>query len=294
MPPNKLSRNAVATKRELSIMNNNFIDKTVIITGASAGVGAATARTFAHLGANLVLVARGQTALDKITEELARITSVINIAMDINDPTANESLLVKAAQVFGSVDVLINNAGFHQRGEVESNHANDLAKMVDVNLRAPIQLSCLILPYLRKAGGGAIVNVGSLAGRTPLQGAATYAATKAGLRAFTYSLADELKGTGIYVGVVSPGPIDTGFIMSEIDQVEDIVFSQAMSSAQQVADAIVSIARGEATEISLPRASGWLTTVSYLFPTLRRVLRPALYRKGRKAKEQYKQGNTKP
>ena len=275
-------------------MNNDFKNKTVIITGASAGVGAATARTFAHLGANLVLVARGQAALDIITEELASLTSVINIAMDINDATANENLLIKAAQTFGSVDVLVNNAGFHQRGEVERNQANDLAKMVDVNLRAPIQLSCLMLPYLRKAGGGAIVNVGSLAGRTPLQGAATYAATKAGLRAFTYSLADELQGTEIYVGVVSPGPIDTGFIMSEIDKVEDIVFSQPMSSAQQVADAIVSVARGEAIEISLPRASGWLTTVSYLFPKLRRALRPALYRKGRKAKEQYKQRNAKP
>ena len=275
-------------------MNNDFKGKTVIITGASAGVGAATARTFAHLGANLVLVARGQTALDKITEELSAITSVINIAMDINDAVANENLLIKAAQAFGSVDVLVNNAGFHQRGEVASNQANDLAKMVDINLRAPIQLSCLMLPYLRKAGGGAIVNVGSLAGRTPLQGAATYAATKAGLRAFSYSLADELKASGIFVGLVLLGPIDTGFIMLEIDQVEDIVFLQPMSSAQQGADAIVSVARGEEIEISLPRASGWLTTVSYLFPTLRRALRPALYRKGRKAKEQYKLRNTKP
>jgi len=275
-------------------MNNEFNGKTVIITGASAGVGAATARTFAHLGANLVLVARGQAALDVITDELAKLTSVINIAMDINDPKANETLLITAAKTFGSVDVLVNNAGFHQRGDVEKNQAADLAKMVDVNLRAPIQLSTLMLPYLRKAGGGAIVNVGSLAGRTPLQGAATYAATKAGLRAFTYSLADELKGTGIYIGVVSPGPIDTGFIMSEIDQVEDIVFSQPMSSAQQVADAIVSCARGEAVEISLPRSSGWLTTVSYLFPALRRALRPKLYSKGRKAKAQYKQRNTKP
>jgi|TARA_B110000438_G_C15811176_1_gene649725 short-subunit dehydrogenase len=274
-------------------MNSDFNNKTVIITGASAGVGAATARTFANLGANLVLVARGQVALDKITEELASITSVINIAMDINDASANESLLIKAAQAFGTVDVLINNAGFHQRGEVALNQANDLTKMVDINLRAPIQLSCLMLPYLQKAGGGAIVNVGSLAGRTPLQGAATYAATKAGLRAFTYSLADELQNTGIYVGLVSPGPIDTGFIMSEIDQVEDIVFSQPMSSAQQVAYAIVSVARGEKTEISLPKISGWLTTVSYLFPKLRRALRPALYRKGRKMKEQYKQHNTK-
>jgi len=272
-------------------MSSDFKGKTVIITGASAGVGAATARTFANLGANLVLVARGQVALDTITDELAKITSVINVAMDINNPEANEALLETAAQAFGSVDVLVNNAGFHQRGDVMRNQAADLAQMVDVNLRAPIQLSALMLPYLQKAGGGAIVNVGSLAGRTPLQGAATYAATKAGLRAFTYSLSDELKGDNINVGVVSPGPIDTGFIMSEIDQVEDIVFSQPMSSAQQVADAIVSCARGEAVEISLPRASGWLTTVAYLFPSLRKALRPALYRKGRKAKEQYKQRN---
>ena len=272
-------------------MSSDFKGKTVIITGASAGVGAATARTFANLGANLVLVARGQVALDVITDELAKITSVINIAMDINNPEANEALLETAAQAFGSVDVLVNNAGFHQRGDVKRNQATDLAQMVDVNLRAPIQLSALMLPYLQKAGGGAIVNVGSLAGRTPLQGAATYAATKAGLRAFTYSLSYELKDDNINVGVVSPGPIDTGFIMSEIDEVEDIVFSQPMSSAQQVADAIVSCARGEAVEISLPRASGWLTTVSYLFPSLRKALRPALYRKGRKAKEQYKQRN---
>jgi short-subunit dehydrogenase len=272
-------------------MNNDFKDKTVIITGASAGVGAAAARTFARLGANLVLVARGQAALDIITDELSQITSVVNVAMNINNPAANETLLETAAQKFGSVDVLVNNAGFHQRGNVERNQAADLAQMVDVNLRAPIQLSALMLPYLLEAGGGAIVNVGSLAGRTPLQGAATYAATKAGLRAFTYSLSDELKDKNINVGVVSPGPIDTGFIMSEIDQVEDIVFSQPMSSAQQVADAIVSCACGDSVEISLPRASGWLTTISYLFPSLRRALRPALYRKGRKAKEQYKQRN---
>ncbi len=273
-------------------MNGNFNGKTVIITGASAGVGAATAKAFARLGANLVLVARGQKGLDTIAKELEKCTSVLTVAMDINDANANEELLLKAFQKFGSIDVLINNAGFHQRGDVELNQADKLAQMVDVNLRAPIQLSTLVLPYMRKAQGGAIVNVGSLAGRTPLQGAATYAATKAGLRAFTYSLSDELEGSNINVGIVSPGPIDTGFIMSEIDLVEDIVFSQPMSSAQQVADAIISCALGEAVEISLPKASGWLTTISYLFPTLRRVLRPALYRKGRKAKEKYKNINS--
>jgi len=268
--------------------HKNFDNKTVIITGASAGVGAATARAFAQCGANLVLVARGQQALTEIEHELSSKTKILTIAMDVADAESCRNLIMKVKEHFGELHVLINNAGYHQRGNVADNHACDLAKMVDVNLRAPIDLTTLILPYLQAAGGGAIVNVGSLAGRTPLQGAATYAATKAGLRAFTYSLADELRHTGIYVGLVSPGPIDTGFIMSNMDEVEDIVFSQPLSTAEQVADAILQVASGKQVEIVLPSSSGWLTTVSYLLPRLRRLLRPMLYKKGRKAKEHYR------
>ena len=101
-------------------------------------------------------------------------------------------------------------------------------------------------------------------------------------------MSDELKEAGINVGVVSPGPVDTGFIMTEIDLVEDIVFSQPMSTAEQVADAVLAVAQGEKVEITLPSFSGKLTTMSYLFPALRRKLRPALYKKGRKNKEKYR------
>lgn len=97
-----------------------------------------------------------------------------------------------------------------------------------------------------------------------------------------------MRGTGINVGLVSPGPIDTGFIMTEIDKVEDIVFSQPLSTAEQVAEAIIVVATGQQVEISMPKASGWLTMISYLFPGLRRALRPSLYEKGRKAKEIYR------
>lgn len=272
-------------------MTTYFQGKTVIITGASAGVGAETARAFAKLSANLVLIARGQTALDQMSQELSTKTSVLTIAMDVSSSVDCQNMLVSAEQKFGEIHYLINNAGYHKRGEVENNSSEQLAKMVDINLRAPIELTALVLPYIRrsiaKGGLGGIVNVGSLAGRTPLQGAATYSATKSGLRAFSYALADELKGSGISVGLVSPGPINTGFIMSEIDEVEDIVFSQPMSSPQQVTDAIISVARGDKVEISLPKLSGWLTTISYLSPALRRFLRPYLYEKGRKAKECY-------
>ena len=269
-------------------MNKRFSGKTIIITGASAGVGAACARAFATQKANLVLVARGQQGLDIIEEELSAQTKVLTVAMDVSNVEQCLALLVKAEEEFGTVDVLVNNAGMHSRGDLETVDPADVGAMVDINIRAPLVLSCAAIPYLRRAGGGGIVMVGSLAGMAPLQGAATYSGTKAGLRAFAYALADEMRGTRIHVGVVSPGPIDTGFIMDEIDKVEDIVFSQPMSSPGDVADAVLSLAVGDKLEIPMPAASGKLTNLGYLFPRLRRYLRPKLYAKGRKNKDKYR------
>ena len=269
-------------------MSHLFEGKTIIITGASAGVGAACARAFARHKANLVLCARGQAGLDKISEELSSQCSLLTVAMDVSDTDQCLALLTKAEDEFGRVDVLINNAGMHHRGDLEKVKPIDVGSMVDINLRAPLILSCAAIPFIKKSDGGAIVMVGSLAGMAPLQGAATYSATKAGLRAFAYALADELKDSEINVGVVSPGPIDTGFIMSEIDVVEDIVFSQPMSSADGVADAVLSIAKGDKVEIAMPAASGRLVMLSYLFPALRRFMRPSLYAKGRKNKDKYR------
>ena len=193
-----------------------FNNKTVIITGGSEGVGAAAARSFAEAGANLMLVARDKKKLDAIAEELRSKTKVEVFAMDVSDAEACVDVLKKAAFEFGRVDVLVNNAGYHKRGNVENVDAADLGKMIDVNLKAPIMLSRIALPYIREAGGGAIINVGSLAGRAPIPGSVGYAASKAGLRSFTYGLGIELAGSGIKVAVVSPGPIDTGFIMADI------------------------------------------------------------------------------
>ena len=142
-----------------------FKDKTVIITGGSQGVGAATARKFAAAGANLMLVARGKRKLETIAEELRDKTRVEIFAMDVSDAEACVDLFKKTEFEFGRVDILVNNAGYHQRGPAESVDAGDLGKMIDVNLKAPIVLSRIALPYLREAGGGAIINVGSLAGR---------------------------------------------------------------------------------------------------------------------------------
>ena len=269
-------------------MVKSFENKTVVITGASAGVGAACARLFAGHKAKLVLVARGEAALNTIADELRSQCEVLTVVMNVASNEDCLTLLEKAEAAFGAVHVIINNAGMHARGDLKTISPMDVAAMVDINMRAPLLLSCAAIPYLLRAGEGAIVNVGSLAGRAPLQGAATYSATKAGLRAFSYALADELRDSGISVGSVSPGPIDTGFIMDEIDAVEDIVFSQPMSTAEQVAEGILAVATGQEIEVVLPAASAKLTHISYLFPKLRRRLRPKLYEQGRKNKEKYR------
>ncbi len=265
-----------------------FNDKTVIITGGSAGVGAAAARKFADAGANLMLVARGKKKLDAIAEELRSKTRVEIFAMDVADPNACVDLFKKAEFEFGRVDVLVNNAGYHQRGPAESVDAADLGRMIDVNLKAPIVLSRIAIPYLREAGGGAIINVGSLAGRLPVPNSATYSASKSGLRAFSYAMFEELRGSGIKIAVVSPGPIDTGFIMSDIDNVSDLTFSQPISTADEVAQVILDLCGNSQCEKSMPAISGVLTTISYLMPWLARLMRPVFENKGASVKRKLK------
>lgn len=267
-------------------MNEAFKDKTVVITGGSAGVGAATAHKFANAGANLLLVARGKKKLDRVAEELRAKTRVEVMVMDVADTDACINLFKKAEFEFGQIDVLINNAGCHERGPVETVAADDLKNMIDVNLRAPIILSRLVLPYLRTVGSGAIINVASLAGQTPVPGAAAYSASKFGLRAFTFALAEELRDTSIKVAAVSPGPIDTGFIMANIDNVTDLTFSQPISTADEVADEIMKLCINGKRERSMPPVSGLLTMLTYLFPGLSRIVKPALEQRGRRIKRQ--------
>lgn len=261
-----------------------FKDRTVIITGASQGVGAATARLFADAGANLVLAARNRKNLEAIADELRDKTRVAVFPMDVTDADACVDVFKKAAFEFGGVHVLVNNAGYHARGNVENVDVGELARIVDVNLRAPIMLSRIAIPYLKEADAAAIINVGSMSGRAPIPGSTTYAATKAGLRSFTLALAEELRGTNIKVGIVSPGPIDTAFIMGDIDQTADITLSQPISTAEDVAQTILDLCGNRQGEAAMPRLTGFLTTIVYLFPWIGRQMRPALERKGARVK----------
>jgi short-subunit dehydrogenase len=232
-----------------------------------------------------MLVARNKKNLEVIAGELRDKTKVEIFAMDVSDADACVDVFKKAKFEFGRVDILVNNAGYHARGMVEEVKAVELAKVVDVNLRAPIVLSRIALPYIRES---AIINVGSLAGRVIYPGAAAYSATKAGLRSFTLALSEELHDTKVKIGLVSPGPISTAFIMDDMDKVSDITFSQPMSSAEEVAQTVLDLCGNNVREEAMPKKSGLLAVVIGLMPWLGRLLRPTLERKGQRIKKRLK------
>ena len=262
----------------------DFSGRVALVTGASAGVGEATARALSAAGAKVVIAARGLEKLERVAADI----DATPIAADVASEAGCRALIEQALAVHGRLDMLVNNAGCHHRGPVATRSADEMGQMVDTNLRAPLMLSRLALDALGQSDGAAIVNVASIAGHMPLAGSASYSATKFGLRAFTYALADELADTDISVSVVSPGPIATGFILEDIDSVSDITFSQGMSTPEQIAELILACARDGRVERARPAMSRVMATAGYLLPALPRMLHPLLAAKGRRAKDRYR------
>jgi len=267
-------------------MDDRFDGKVVVITGASSGIGASAARQFAREGARVVLAARRVDALEAVARSIGNHDTLV-VPADVTDPAQGADLLSRARQHFGRIDILVNNAGYHARGPLETVELHRLTQMADVNLRAPVVLCRLVLPYLRQSGGGAIVNVASLAGRVPVGGAATYCATKFGLRAFSLALADELKGSRITVSVVSPGPVDTEFFHDEIDKSPATFFAAPMRSPEQVAELILACARDGKPERTIPRISGWLAMLYYVLPRVKRLSAPVMASLGQANRQRY-------
>ena len=256
--------------------------KIALVTGGSAGIGLAVARRLDAAGARVALVARTEKTL---REAAASLHDAEVFPLDMKDLAAVAALPQRVIERLGALDVVINNAGVHHRGPMLDRAPPELAEMVTVNLAAPIVLARAAAPLMRK--GGSIVNVASLAGMVPARFQATYGATKAGLRAFSKAIRQELSDKGITVSAVSPGPVDTGFFGEDLEKIADIVFSQPMSTAEQVADAIMACIRDGAEEIAVPWLSGKLCTLGYVSPRLRAMLQPALERRGAKAKRAY-------
>jgi short-subunit dehydrogenase len=187
-------------------------NKIAIVTGASSGIGAATARRLAIEGMHVVLVARRLERLESLTGEIQHSGGQASIiAADLTKESDRNGLLQYVAKCFGEVDVLINNAGFCWYGYGTEMTWKTALEMLQVNIEAVVQLSLHTLQSMRRRNTGHIINIGSISGSLPSQGIALYGATKSFLDNFTTALHRELTGTRVHVSVVRAGPVLTEF-----------------------------------------------------------------------------------
>ena len=199
--PSKLSTARVASA---------FRDRTVLVTGASSGIGRETALAFAAAGANVVLVARRAKALSSVAAAARRHgAAALPIPTDVTRREAVAACFRKAVQRFGGVDIVVNNAGVLVPAKVVDLRDADLQKMLDVNLFGALHVMQEAVKTLREGGRGHIVNVASLAGRRGFSPLGGYCATKFGLIGLTEALRTELVGERIHVSLVLPGVVDT-------------------------------------------------------------------------------------
>lgn len=255
--------------------------KVAIVTGASSGIGLAVARAWASRGGRVALVARTASRLEEVAREIGPDRAAA-FPLDVQDLRALAELPARVKERFGSLDVVVNNAGLNHRGPVDRIDPQELAAVITTNLTAPVVLTRAALDHLSE--GGSIVQVASIAGMAPIPGEAAYSASKAGLRAFTRAVAYDVASRGIHVGTVCPGPVDTGFL-GDLEEVPDIVLSQPMITAEDVARAILECIDQRADEIAIPARSGRLATMAYLVPSFAQRIRPVLEKRGAKNKE---------
>jgi short-subunit dehydrogenase len=260
-------------------------ERVAIVTGASSGIGLSTARKMVERGARVALVARTRDKLEAVARELGE-DKAVPFPLDVTDRGALEALPRRVVTKLGRLDVVVNNAGTNHRGSVEERSTEDLLQILETNLVAPVILTRACLKHLGR--GGVVVNVASLAGKIPVPHEATYSASKAGLRAFSRAADLELEhaGRGVRVVCVNPGPVDTGFF-GEVKDVPDLVFSQPMSTADEIADAVLRAVETGAHEIDVPALSGKLATAGYLSPRAFAFLRPIMEKRGARAKARY-------
>ena len=195
-------------QRRAMALQQALTDKVVIVTGASSGIGAATAKELARYGAQVVLAARRE---DELAKQVAEITGAghqaVAIATDISDKTQITRLVDQVLERFGRVDVLVNNAGVGWQKPFVDESVERIDQMIDINLRGAILATHAVLPGMLERRNGAIIAVASVAGRIAVS--SMYSATKYGLRGFMLALRRELAGTGVAASVVSPGFIRT-------------------------------------------------------------------------------------
>ncbi|MFG1300028.1 SDR family oxidoreductase [Xanthobacter sp. V3C-3] len=187
-------------------MSTNIEGKVVVITGASSGLGAATARHLAAEGAKLVLGARRLDRLQALAGELGMPAAAV-VATDVTDAAQVKHLVDTAVALHGRLDVILNNAGLMPHSPLERGKIADWDRMIDVNLKGVLYGIAAALPHMTAQKSGHIINVSSVAGHKVRPGSAVYAATKAAVRMLSEGLRQEVKPYNIRTTIISPGAV---------------------------------------------------------------------------------------
>jgi len=206
-------------------MSKNVEGKVVVITGASSGLGAATARLLAAQGASVVLGARRAERLESLAKEIkADGGKALAVATDVTDRSQVQKLVDAAVKEFGRVDVMLNNAGLMPLAPLERLKTDEWDQMIDVNFKGTLNGIAAALPHMKKQKSGQIINVSSVYGHKVGPGAAVYCATKFAVRALSEGLRQEVKPYNIRTTVISPGAVATELLdhISEKDIADNV------------------------------------------------------------------------
>ncbi len=228
--------------------------RTALVTGASRGIGAATARALDHAGARVALAARDGDALAAVAADLAH--DPVTLLADLAEVEAPGSLALAALDALGSVDILVNNAATAARLPTVDLDAQLIDTMYAVNVRAPLLLISALLPSMIERGSGSIINLSSVSGVVGTPRRAAYAATKGAIDAATRSLAMELGPHGIRVNSIAPGVVDTALweknkaIPGVVEAIDAQTPLRRWSQPDDIADVVVFLASNAARFIT--------------------------------------------
>jgi short-subunit dehydrogenase len=237
-----------------------------VVTGASSGIGAATARLLARDGWRVILVARRAERLSELAAELG---SAVAVPVDLTDAGAPARVLEAVAQEGGELKLLVNNAGAEWRSTFGDGGYENVRRTMDVNFDAVVRLTEALLPVLRSSAPSALVNVSSVAGRVGRPRNSAYAASKFALAGWSEAVGLEEEPHGVHVGVVLPGFISTeGFPHNGLRR--SLRTRWLVSTPEQVAKAIVRAGPGGRREVYVPRFYGFVPRARHLAPRLTR------------------------
>jgi len=242
--------------------------RVALITGASAGIGAATARVLAEAGMRLALCARRGDRLEALAAELGARGALVSVhPVDVTDEAAVRAMVDEVARRHGALDVLVNNAARGLAARFEDTTTAEFRALLELNLLAPIVAIQAALPHMRRQGRGHVINVSSVVGRRNIPGRAAYGATKFALGAISEALRLELRGTGIVVSLVYPIYTATEFHQAETRRME-MRRTGPIQSAETVARAILRCVRRPRPEVYPYRPARLLAGLAALVPGL--------------------------